>query len=93
MLDQGVYTIQASQWAFQMDPIAIEATGLLNNEGVDTEMRGKLLYSNGGVAEMYITSKKFLDNSFVIKGTKGTIIVSFSAVRKLFQFFSIKCLG
>lgn len=74
-MDQGVYAIQAAQWAFGEAPIGVEATGVIR-EGVDMEMYCTLRYANGGVAKISADSTKILNNQYIIKGTKGTITVS-----------------
>lgn len=73
ILDLGVYTIQVSLWAFDDNPINIEATGQLGPYGVDIEMKGKLTFPNGGVAKIRTSATEGLRNSAIIKGTKGTI--------------------
>lgn len=75
ILDQGVYTIQLSLLAFQDTPLSVEATGELNDEGIDVKMRGWLKFKTG-TARMYLTCQEFLENQGVIKGTKGQITVS-----------------
>lgn len=72
-LDLGVYTIQLCQWVTQEVPISIEATGELNEEGVDIAVDTTLKYSSGVVANMSTSGKDMLSNTAVVKGTKGQI--------------------
>jgi dihydrodiol dehydrogenase / D-xylose 1-dehydrogenase (NADP) len=76
ILDLGVYTIQVSQWAFRQAPSKIVATGKVNDEGVDMEMKGELTYPNGGVARIHTSGLETLKNTATVKGTKGSITVS-----------------
>lgn len=74
ILDLGVYTIQASLWAFGgEEPVAIKATGSLNKDGCDMEMKGELRFANGGVARIQTSAVEELKNTFTVKGTKGEI--------------------
>lgn len=74
ILDLGVYTIQASLWAFSgQEPLSIEATGSLNDDGCDMEMKGVLRFSDGGVAYIETSARKELENRLIVKGTKGEI--------------------
>ncbi|XP_055685610.1 trans-1,2-dihydrobenzene-1,2-diol dehydrogenase-like [Lutzomyia longipalpis] len=75
ILDLGVYTIQVSQWAFREPPKEIKATGNLNDDGVDIEMKAELIYSNG-VAKIQTSATKKLKNEAVIIGTKGQITLN-----------------
>lgn len=74
ILDLGVYTIQAALWAFREAPLEVTATGKLNTEGVDTEVEAVLKFTNG-VTHLKTSALEELDNTFTIKGTKGTIKV------------------
>lgn len=77
ILDLGVYTIQASLWAFNgEEPESIEATGSLNEEGCDMEMKAVLRFKNGRVARIQTSALEELKNSLTVKGTKGVITVS-----------------
>lgn len=76
--DLGIYTIQASQWAFQEPPQKIESTGLTNAEGIDDDVSATLTYSGGRTARIRMSSREKLDNTAVIKGTKGQVTVSAS---------------
>lgn len=76
ILDLGVYTIQASLWAFGgEEPESIEATGTLNDEGCDMEMKGVLKFKNGGVARIQTSALEELKNTLTVKGTKGEVSV------------------
>lgn len=76
VLDLGVYAIQVCQWAFERAPIAIKATGTLNEDGCDTSMTAELTYENGGIANIATSALKELSNKAVIIGTKGQITVT-----------------
>ncbi|XP_034670309.1 trans-1,2-dihydrobenzene-1,2-diol dehydrogenase [Drosophila subobscura] len=82
--DLGVYTIQVSQWAFQEKPQKIESSGTTNAEGIDDDVSSTLTYSGGRTARMRFTSKEKLDNTAVIKGTKGQVtLIDFWSPNKL----------
>lgn len=80
--DLGIYTIQASQWAFQEPPQKIESTGLTNAEGIDDDVSATLTYSGGRTARIRMSSREKLDNKAVIKGTKGQVTVSDSGKQR-----------
>ncbi|XP_040169262.1 trans-1,2-dihydrobenzene-1,2-diol dehydrogenase-like [Anopheles arabiensis] len=73
VLDLGVYTIQVAMWAFQAEPVKIEAAGQLNDEGVDVGITAKLHFPQGGVANIRTSAIDKLPNTAVIIGTKGSI--------------------
>ncbi|XP_022228495.1 trans-1,2-dihydrobenzene-1,2-diol dehydrogenase [Drosophila obscura] len=82
--DLGVYTIQVSQWAFQEKPQKIESTGTTNAEGIDDDVSATLTYSGGRTARMRFSSKEKLDNTAVIKGSKGQVtLIDFWTPNKL----------
>ncbi|BFF95569.1 trans-1-2-dihydrobenzene-1-2-diol dehydrogenase [Drosophila madeirensis] len=82
--DLGVYTIQVSQWAFQEKPQKIESSGTTNAEGIDDDVSCTLTYSGGRTARMRFSSKEKLDNTAVIKGTKGqATLIDFWSPNKL----------
>lgn len=74
ILDLGVYTIQASLWAFGgEEPASIEAKGTLNEDGCDLEMQGVLRFKNGGIARIQTSALGELENTLTVKGTKGEV--------------------
>lgn len=75
VLDLAVYTIQFCQWVFQNEPVAIKATGIVNDDGVDMDVEAELSYGNGKVANMRTSFLENLDNTAQIVGTKGTMTV------------------
>lgn len=75
-MDLGVYTIQVCQWAFQCEPISIKATGILNEEGVDSEMSAELTYDDNKVGKIKTSGLHTQDNTARIVGTKGTMTVN-----------------
>jgi len=79
VLDLGIYCIQLCQWVFQQPPKSIHATGVLNEEGVDTEMQAEISYggSENGTAKISTSSLRKLDNIAIITGTKGEIKLPF----------------
>ncbi|EDW28857.1 GL19398 [Drosophila persimilis] len=82
--DLGVYTIQVSQWAFQEKPLKIESSGTTNAEGIDDDVSSTLTYTGGRTARMRFSSKVKLDNTAVIKGTKGQVtLIDFWSPNKL----------
>lgn len=74
-MDQGIYTIQLSQWVFREEPVSIEATGILTENNVEIEINGRFKYRNGGVANVSANCTRDQENRAVIRGTKGTITV------------------
>lgn len=83
VLDLGVYVIQFAQFVTRQPPKSIEATGVLNAEGIDSEVHAKLTYSDSLVANVTTSALKQLSNSAVIKGTKGQITVK-TAIDSIF---------
>lgn len=80
ILDLGVYTIQLAQMVFQQPPRKIEATGQLNSDGVDLDVKAKLVYGPNKVANIHISALKTLSNTATIVGTKGKIVVGMMAI-------------
>lgn len=76
IIDMGVYTIQLCQWVFQKEPISIQATGILNDDGVDLEMSGELKYSGNKIGKMKTSALNTMSCTAKIVGTKGEITVS-----------------
>lgn len=79
-LDKGVYAIQLIQFLLKDHPISIEATGKLNDDGVDTEMNCTLLFETHSSerkrkAHISISSTQELSNNAIIIGTKSQITV------------------
>ncbi|ETN61623.1 dimeric dihydrodiol dehydrogenase [Anopheles darlingi] len=73
VLDLGVYTIQVAMWAFQAEPIRVDAAGQLNDEGVDVGITATLHFPNGGKAQIKTSAIDKLPNTAIIRGTKGSI--------------------
>lgn len=74
-LDQGVYVLQASLWAFERKAESVEVKGVLNEEGVDMQFEGTVRFEGGGVARIAADSTRVLGNQFVVVGTRGQITV------------------
>lgn len=83
VLDLGVYAIQVCQWAFQSEPISIQAKGILNDDNVDSEMSAELKYGDNKVGKIKTSGLKTQSNAAKIVGTNGTITVN-----KAINFFS-----
>lgn len=73
ILDFGIYTIQASLWAFGEYPKEIKATGDVNENGVDVRMNAELTFNNGGKSYIKTSFYEQGINDFQIIGTKGKI--------------------
>lgn len=74
ILDLGVYTIQASLWAFREAPLEVTGEGTVNQDGVDVAVKGQLKFKNG-VANISTSALQELDNTLVVQGTKGVMKV------------------
>lgn len=74
---------------FQRYPKTIEATGILNSDGVDLHMKVKLTYSDIAFATIESSATETLNNQAVIRGSEGEITVSSVDRRPSFtmQFF------
>lgn len=84
ILDIGVYTIQASLWAFGgQEPQSIEATGTLNEDGCDMDMKGVLRFKDGGIARIQTSALVEMENTMTVTGTKGEVSVSGMQLNKL----------
>lgn len=82
VLDIGVYVIQLCQFVFRKRPTLIKATGVLNSDGVDSEMQAELHYGDGKFAKITTTALKVVPKTAVIRGTKGELTVSFIFIQK-----------
>lgn len=74
-MDLGVYAIQIAQLIFDKEPQSIEATGKLNEDGVDLEMSAKICYGDNKIARIKTSALRTLSNQAKIVGTKGEIVV------------------
>lgn len=74
-MDLGVYTIQFCQFIFEQEPVSIQATGVLSDDGIDIEVTAQLRYSNNGVAKMKTSFLEKLSDGAIVKGSKGTMTV------------------
>lgn len=74
-MDLGVYTIQIVQLIFKKEPQSIEATGKLNDDGVDLEMSAKICYGDNKIARIKTSALRTESNQAKIVGTKGEIVV------------------
>lgn len=76
ILDLGIYAIQFCQWVFCQAPKSIQATGKLNEEGVDVEMSAEITYGDNKVGKIKTSALNTLTNTAKIVGTKGQITVN-----------------
>lgn len=76
IIDMGLYTIQLCQWVFQEEPVSIEATGVVNDDGVDLEVSAKLMYSGSKVGRIETSALVTTSCTAKILGTKGEITVN-----------------
>lgn len=84
ILDLGVYSIQAALWVFPEEPLGIKSTGVLNSDGVDSEMKAELRFSGDRIARVSCSGIHSYHNNFIVRGTKGEITVhSFWAPTRL----------
>ncbi|XP_031619181.1 trans-1,2-dihydrobenzene-1,2-diol dehydrogenase-like isoform X2 [Contarinia nasturtii] len=75
VLDLGVYAIQCCQWAFKQAPKSINATGTLNDEGVDVDVLVEISYGDNKVGKIKTSALNTLSNTAKIIGTKGQITI------------------
>ncbi|KAG4076963.1 hypothetical protein HA402_015950 [Bradysia odoriphaga] len=73
ILDFGSYGIDILQWVFEDDPIDIEATGKLNDDGVDTDVTAVFSYCNDRKATLKLSINEDLKNALKIVGTKRSM--------------------
>ncbi len=74
ILDLGVYAVQLACLIYNHEtPVSIQATGHLNQEGVDLSMSAILTYENGRTAMITTQLQLVMSNEAVIIGTEGTI--------------------
>ncbi|XP_037041681.1 trans-1,2-dihydrobenzene-1,2-diol dehydrogenase-like [Bradysia coprophila] len=74
-LDVGVYTIHFCQMILKDEPKSIQATGIVNDDGVDVEVNGEFIYSGNRKAKIRLSAINTYENSAIIRGTKGTLTV------------------
>lgn len=77
ILDLGVYSIQAALWAIPTNSnlISIEATGVVNSDGVDAEMKAVIKFSGGVEAKVSCSGIHSFHNKFIVKGAKAEITI------------------
>nr|BAN20282.1 dimeric dihydrodiol dehydrogenase [Riptortus pedestris] len=73
ILDLGVYALQLTTLILGNKPLSVNATGNLNEEGIDENADYILKYPNGVTANLATHSRVKLDNAAAIYGTKGCI--------------------
>ena len=73
LMDVGIYTIYFSQLAFNGErPQKIQASGHLNEDGVDANVSVIMTYSGGKTATFTINCKVAMDCQALVYGTKGS---------------------
>uniref|UniRef100_A0A336KQV4 Trans-1,2-dihydrobenzene-1,2-diol dehydrogenase n=1 Tax=Culicoides sonorensis TaxID=179676 RepID=A0A336KQV4_CULSO len=75
ILDLGVYSIQAALWVIPEKPIEINATGILNSDKVDSEMRAELKFQGNKIVRVSCSGIHSFHNSLIVTGTKGKMTV------------------
>ncbi|XP_043263235.1 trans-1,2-dihydrobenzene-1,2-diol dehydrogenase-like [Colletes gigas] len=76
ILDLGVYGIQFVRFVFNDDePDSVQASGCLNEEGVDKYVSASFYYKKNRTATIITSSLAALPNEAYVIGTKGTIII------------------
>lgn len=75
-MEFGAFAIQVCQLAFQQEPKMVEATGTLNENGVDVDVSARLHYDVNKVAKIRIDMMQNRSNTAKIVGTKGQITVN-----------------
>lgn len=73
LLDLGIYPLQLALFLFKEVPERIEASGGLNEHGIDILMDVTFHYKNGSFAKLKSTGMELLRNTAIITGTKGSI--------------------
>lgn len=85
VFDVGVYVIQFSDDIIKQKPTSIQATGVLNSDGVDVGFTAKFEYPGGAVATVATSALEKFDNTAYIKGTKGRITVNIDEVSAIWM--------
>jgi len=76
ILDIGIYTTQLVSMVFNAQtPNKIVATGHLSKTGVDESVSATFLFDQGGIANVFISTRAKLQNDAKIVGTKGTLTI------------------
>lgn len=76
VLELGVYPIQFCQFIFREEPKSIKATGILNDDGIDLEMKAELNYGGNKIGKISSSGLVDPNNTATIIGTKGTMTVN-----------------
>lgn len=72
----GVYSIQAALWVISEELLEITANGVLNSDGVDSEMHAELKFKGNKIARVSCSGINSFHNSLIVSGTKGKIVVN-----------------
>lgn len=77
ILDLGVYSIQAALWVIPSGsvPTSIEATGVLNSDWVDSEMKATIKFDGDVEAKVSCSGIHSFHNRLIVRGTKGEITI------------------
>lgn len=76
LLDLGIYPLQLALFLFKDEPERVEATGKLNEHGIDIINDVTLHFKNGAFAKLKSSGMELLKNTAVINGTNGSIEVT-----------------
>lgn len=86
ILDFGSYGLDVLQWIFQEDPQHIKATGKLNDDGVDTDVKAEFSYGCNRKASLKLSINEALKNTIKIVGTKASMEVNICLCVEKFFF-------
>ena len=87
LLDVGIYTILIANYITNDLPVAINASAVMTKTNVDETSMISLKYSNGEVASLTCSIACDTDNSAVIYGEKGKILLpAFSGAKEAYLY-------
>jgi len=75
LLDVGCYCVNLARFLAQAEPIAIHATAVKHASGVDESTCATLTFPDGLIASFYCGMQTHADNSAMICGDQGFILV------------------
>ena len=75
VINSAIYAIQFCQFIFEEEPKSVQATGTLNDDGVDLETSAELTYSSNRVGKIKTSVLRVLSNTAKIIGTNGEMTV------------------
>lgn len=87
LLDVGIYTILIANYITNDLPVAINASAVMTKTNVDETSMISLKYSNGEIASLTCSIACDTDNSAVIYGEKGKILLpAFSGAKEAYLY-------